>query len=297
MKSNILLILSLITCLGTKAQNPILVSEDSLNFGQSMMPALTVIIPESNYERTLKAWTRELQSNTKSKLATDNDGMSIFGVLIKEISPNSLNVYSKMMNLDSMVKLSVAFEIKKDQYIESITGEPSFTNAKSYIKEFAKNQYIEVAKDQLDAEDKKLRDLQRELSSLEKENANLQASIRSNNNIIVDEKGNIIVQNGELTRLSAEIDKQKIKLDSLEAGPVKVEKEAEIKDLEKSKEKVLNSISSSENRINRANNAIDDANREIPNNQKMQQDVMVRIEQQQIVYQKFVNKLKTIEAY
>jgi len=297
MKSNILLILSLITCLGTKAQNPILVSEDSLNFGQSMMPALTVIIPESNYERTLKAWTRELQSNTKSKLATDNDGMSIFGVLIKEISPNSLNVYSKMMNLDSMVKLSVAFEIKKDQYIESITGEPSFTNAKSYIKEFAKNQYIEVAKDQLDAEDKKLRDLQRELSSLEKENANLQASIRSNNNIIVDEKGNIIVQNGELTRLSAEIDKQKIKLDSLEAGPAKVEKEADIKDLEKSKEKVLNSISSSENRINRANNAIDDANREIPNNQKMQQDVMVRIEQQQIVYQKFVNKLKTIEAY
>ena len=70
-------------------------------------------------------------------------------------------------------------------YIERSSGEPEYAKAQDYLKEFAKNQYIEVAKDQADAEEKKLRDLQKELSSLENEKSRMQKGIQTNNSTIV----------------------------------------------------------------------------------------------------------------
>ncbi|HPT22163.1 MAG TPA: hypothetical protein PLR88_09480 [Bacteroidales bacterium] len=298
MKSiSIHLILILVACLGVNAQKPILVTEDSLSFGKNVMPAVSVIIPEANYEKALKAWKKDLESGTKSKLVTENSEMSIFGARLKEINPDPVNVYSKMMNLDSIAKLTVAIELKKDLYVGRSAGEEGLTKFKNYVREFAKNQYIDVVKDQVDAEEKKLRDIQKELSSLEKDKTNLQKVIQSNNTDIVTEKGNIEVQNNEVARLSAEIVDQNKQLSSLEAGDAQNLKKDQIKDLEKMKKKALNSIESSQNKIDKANNEIDKANLEIPKNDRMQQDVMVKIERQQIVCQQFADKLKTIKAY
>ena len=292
-----LLFLILVFCMGVKAQKPILVSEDSITFGKGKLPGLSVLIPEVNYEKTLKTWTRDLQSRTKSKLITENNEMSIFGAKIKEISPNPINVYSKLMNLDSALKITVAFEVKKDQYIERSRGETELTNAKLYLKEFARNLYIDLAKDQADAEDKKLRDLQGDLSSLEKDKTRLQKTIQSENTTIVTEKDNITVQNNELASVTAEIVEQNQQLSETSDSPTKKAKTGYINGLEKRKKKVQNSIESSENRINKANNEIDKANAEIPRNEKTQEQVNEKIEKQQAVCQKFADKIKTIKLF
>lgn len=287
----------MISSIGIKAQKPILVSEDSLNIGKGRLPALTVLIPEVNYEKTLKAWTKDLQSGTKSKIVTDNNEMTIFGAKIKEISPNPLNVYSKLTNLDSTIKLSVAFEVRRDQYIEKSTGETDLTNAKHYLKEFAKNQYIDIAKDQADNEDKKLRELERDLSSIEKEKTNLQKSIQSENTAIVTEKDNITIQNNELSSITAEIVDQNSQLSTTADDKMKKAKQDYINSLEKKKKKVQSSIESSENRINKSNNEIDKANAEIPRNEKMQEQANEKIQTQRAVCQKFADKIITIKSY
>jgi chromosome segregation ATPase len=292
-----LVFLVFISSIGIKAQKPVLVSEDSLKIGKGRLPGLSVIIPEVNYEKTLKIWIRELESGTKSKIVTENSEMSIFGAKIKEISPNPVNVYSKLTNLDSALQLNVSFEVKKDQYIERASGETDLIKAKNYLKEFAKNRYIDLAKDQADAEDKKLRELQRELSSLEKEKSRFQKSIQSENTSIVTEKDNIAIQNNELASVSAEIIEQNKQLGSMEEGTTKKEKTDYINGLEKRKKKVQSSIESSENRINKANNEIDKANAEIPRNDKMQEQVNDKIEKQQTVYQIFEDKIKTIKSF
>ncbi|HEX7492971.1 MAG TPA: hypothetical protein VF346_02035 [Bacteroidales bacterium] len=298
MKSIITLVfLVMISSIGIKAQKPILVSEDSLNIGKGRLPALTVLIPEVNYEKTLKAWTKDLQSGTKSKIVTDNNEMTIFGAKIKEISPNPLNVYSKLTNLDSTIKLSVAFEVRRDQYIEKSTGETDLTNAKHYLKEFAKNQYIDIAKDQADNEDKKLRELERDLSSIEKEKTNLQKSIQSENTAIVTEKDNITIQNNELSSITAEIVDQNSQLSTTADDKMKKAKQDYINSLEKKKKKVQSSIESSENRINKSNNEIDKANAEIPRNEKMQEQANEKIQTQRAVCQKFADKIITIKSY
>lgn len=292
-----LTLLLAIPFLGIKAQQPIVISGDSLKIGNSLLPALSVNIPEVSYEKTLKIWTRDLQSGTKSKVVTENGEMSIFGAKIKGISPNPLNVYSKLKTVDSGLVLIASFELKKDQYIERKNSESDFSKAENFLKEFAKGQYLEIAKDQADKEEKILRDLQRELSSLENEKSRLQKSIQSNYSSIANSKETITIQNNELTTVNAVLVEQNNQLSTLEPGTAQKEKTDTIKTLEKRKKKAMNALESAENRISRANNEIDKANGEIPRNERMQEKVQDQIVAQEAVYQKYADKLKKIKSY
>jgi len=282
---------------GIKAQMPVSVTEDSLKVGKTTLPGISVTIPEVNYENTLKAWIKNLESGSKSKVVTENNEMSIFGAKIKEISSNPVNVYSKMIKLDSTLKLTASFELKKDQYVDRTGTAAEFPKAEDYLKQFAKNQYIDVVKTQVDSEDKKLRDIEKELSSLEKEKNRMQKSISSNNTTIANEKENITVQNNELTTVTAAIVEHNRQLDTMSTGPAKEEKIKYLKDLDKRKKKAQNSIESSENKINKTKNDTDKTNAEIPKNEKMQEQVNERIQNQQGVLQKFTDKLKKIKSY
>ena len=284
-------------CLGIKAQKPISVTEDSLSFGKGKLPCLTVSIPEVNYENTMKSWTKELQSGTKSKIVKEGNEMTIFGARIKEISPTPINVYSRMSSLDSMVKLSVAFELKKDQYIERNTNETDVDKAKTYLKSFAKEEYLELAKGQSDAENKKIHDLQKELSSLDREKSRLQKTIESANTIVFNEKQNRTVQQNELNSVSDEMAEQNKQLGTPEADAVKKEKTDYINSLEKRKKKAESAIESSQDKINKANNEIDHSNKEIPENDKKQLELNETILVQQAVTQIFEEKIKAIKSY
>jgi hypothetical protein len=292
-----LLIFLLIFTIGIKAQQPVVVSEDSLKVGKTSLPALMVTIPEVNYENTLKAWIKELESGTKSKVVTENNEMTIFGAKLKEFSSNPVNVYSKLTKLDSLLQLKVSFELKKDQYIDRTGTAAEFSKAENYLKQFAKNQYIELVKTQVDSEDKKLRGIEKELSSLEKEKTKMQKSISSNNTTIANEKENITVQNNELTTASAAIVEHNRLLDTMSTGPEKEEKIKYIKDLEKRKKKAESSIESSQNKINKTNSDTDKTNAEIPRNDKMQQQVNEKIQAQQAVLGKYTDKLKKIKSF
>jgi peptidoglycan hydrolase CwlO-like protein len=289
--------LFLILSIGIKAQMPILLSKDSVKIGKNSLPGLTVTIPEANYEKTLKAWVKSLESGTKSNVVTEKDEMSIFGANLKNVSPNPVNLYSKLISYDSILKLSVVVELSKDNYIEQATNGEGYAKVQDYLKEFSKNRYIEVASDQLDAEEKILKDFEKELESLAKEKTRLQKSIQSNNTKIISENDNITIQNNELKTVTASIVDNNSQLGSMDDGPAKEERSKYIKELEKRKKKALSSIESSQNKINNANNDIDEANLEIPKNEVKQEDVRKRIAQQEMVVQKFTDKLEKIKSY
>jgi chromosome segregation ATPase len=292
-----LTIFGIFAFLGINAQKPITISDDTLQIGKSVLPGMSVTIPEADYDKALKTWIRDLQTGTKSKVVTENGEMSIFGARIKAISPNQINVYSKLIRLDSMSQLFASFETKKDQYIERSSGEPEYAKAQDFLKEFAKNQYIEVAKGQADAEEKRLRDLQRELSSLENEKSKMQKGIQTDNSTISSEKENITIMNNELNTVNAAIIEQNSLLTSMEDGPAKKEKAEQIKELEKRKKKAQNAIESSEKKINKSDSDINQATGDIPRNERMQEKVREQIFQQEAVYQRFADKLKKIKSY
>lgn len=292
-----LIILGIFSFLGINAQKPITITDDTLQIGKSVLPGMSVTIPEADYDKALKTWIRDLQTGTKSKVVTENGEMSIFGAKIRAISSNQINVYSRLVRLDSMLQLFASFETKKDLYIERSSGEPEYAKAQDFLKEFAKNQYIEVVKGQADAEEKKLRDLQKELSSLENEKSKMQKGVQSDNSTISNEKDNITLLNNELNTVNAAIIEQNSLLATMEEGPAKKELAVQIKDLEKRKKKAQNAINSSEKKINKSDSGINQATGDIPRNERMQEKVREQIFQQEAVYQRFADKLKKIKSY
>jgi chromosome segregation ATPase len=292
-----LLLFVIIPFIGTNAQKPIKVTEDSISFGKSKFPGIVVTIPEVNLETVQKSWVKNLQSGTKSKVVTENGEMSIFGENIKEISKTPVNVFSKLINQDTLVQLMAIIELKKDVYAEQSTGELEFTAAKNFLKQFAKDQYIDVAKDQLQVEEKKLRDLENELSSLKNDKSKDQKSIESNKTRISTEKDNIAAQNNELTTLKAEILSENNQLSTMEEGVTKEAKQKFIKDLEKQKNKLMKDVESSENKINKADSEIEESYTEIPKIESKQETVKAKIAEQEAIKNKFVEKLNAIKAY
>lgn len=288
-----LLLLLWLPFFGIKAQQPIVISEDSLQIGSSLLPAILVTIPEAQYDEVLKDWVRELESGTRSKVHTENSEMQILGAQIKDITKNAINVFSRLDRLDSALILFAAFETSKDQYITSSAGVPEFTEAWSFLKEFAKDQYIDVVKDQVDAEEKKLRDLEKELSSLENEKSRMERSIESDKSDIASEKESIILMTNEINTVNAALAGQ----DTLLAAMDQDEKEKEIRDLEKRKRRAESSIESSEKKIQRYEENTYKTTGEIPQIERMQEMVRAQIAQQQEIYQRFEDKLNKIKSY
>jgi chromosome segregation ATPase len=293
-----LALLIALQCFGVRAQLPIVLSDDTIAIGTSSMPAISVDIPEVDYDKALKEWVKTLQTGTKSKVVTENNEMSIFGARIKPISSNTLNVYSRMTRMDQAVRLSAAFELRKDQYIDKASGAAEYINAQKYLKEFAKARYIELAKEQADVEEKKLRNLEKELRSLEKEKSKLKKSIQSDNSNIMSQRESVVTtQNNELPAIGAALEQARAEYATMEEGPAKKEKEVAIKDLEKRQKKALRSIESSEKKIEKSTSSIREANSDIPKNEKMQENVREQISQQNAVYQSYVDKLKKIRSF
>jgi chromosome segregation ATPase len=261
------------------------------------MPSLSVTIPEANYEDVMKSWKKELESVSKAKTIINDNEISLYGANLKNVSPQPVNIYSRIAALDSSLLLTVAFEENKDEYIEKSKNEMTLTKAKEYLKEFARNQYVDVAKDQADVEEKKLSDLQKELSSLEKEKTRLQKSIASDSSSLFSENENIRIQKNILETVSEEIIDQNKQLAAPSSDPVRKEKEKLLNDLEKRKKKALNSIESSQNKISKTSNEIEKAKYEIPKNEQSQLEVKEKIAAQQRVYDRYADKIKTIETY
>lgn len=297
MRTTVFLILLMLKMSNVQAQKPILLAEDSVVHGTGRYPGLTVTIPEVGYDRTVKNWIRELQSGTRSRMVTERGDMSIFGANIRDISANPMNIYSKVVSQDTAVQLQVIFELKKDQYISKANGDAELLAAREYLREFAKNQYIDLIRDEVAYEEKQLRDLNFELNSLMNAKMRMERSIQSNRTLITEMKDNIALKNEELARVSSELITENSQLTSMDEGSAKEKKKSKIKELERHKKRILNEIESSENRIKRAETDISEAERNIPQNNVNQRDLRTKIAKQEEVVKKFQNKLNTVKAY
>lgn len=283
--------------LNANGQKPIYISEDSVLVGNSLHPGLTITIPEVDFNKTLKNWIKEQENGTKSKVVTDNGEMSIFGAIRKDISPNPINIYSILQNEDTLQYLMVSIELKKDQYVEPASGDIQMTAARNFLKDFAKNQYIDFIKDEVAEQEKILRELNNELNGLQKNESKTKKGAQSSKNVIRDEQEKLIVRNNELNQISTEIINQNNLLISMDAGPGREAKAAQIKELDKRKSKLQREIQSADNKISKSKSKIDQADRALPRNDVDQQRMNERIGEQEAVVRRYMDKLNTVRNY
>ena len=293
----ILCLVFMLPVLNLRAQKPITIMEDSLLVGKYMHPGISVTIPEANYDKTLKNWIKQMEAGTKSKVVTEDGMMTIFGAMLKKISPNPVNVYSKLVNQDTLNKLMVCIELKKDEYLEPALGDAQMMSARDYLKAFAKDQYIEFIKDEVAVEEKKLKDLTGQLSSLENSYSKTQKKAGSNRTAISKGQENLATLNGQLSQLSTDITTESTYMISMETGPEKEAQAARIKELNKTKKKLQKEISKAESKIRKSESTIAQADESIPLNKNEQFVIQQKIDEQTAVVQKFIDKLNTVKLY
>jgi len=299
MKNSTLVILLAILMATTalNAQKPIKVLEDSIPVGNYLYPGFNITIPEANFENTLKNWVKLQESGTKSKVQTENGEMTIFGAIIKQVSPAPVNIYSRLLNEDTLSRLLVTIELKKDLYIEPASGDIQLTAARDYLKDFAKSQYMDVIKEQLAAEEKILRDMNKELGGLENSKSRTQKTARNKRNVVNDEQDKLLVKHNELSMLSNEIIYKNNEMIAMPVGAGRDAMSAQIKELEKRRKKLQREISKGESKINKARSDINQADNSIPRNEQEQGNVRARIDAQQLVVQSYIDKLNTVKLY
>lgn len=297
-RSNLILCLALLVAGSALfGQKPIKVLEDSVQFGNYLYPGFNVTIPEANYDKILKDWVKTQENGTKSKVQTENGEMTIFGAIVKEVSPAPVNIYSRLMNEDTLTRLMVCIELKKDQYVESATGDIQLTSAKNYLKEFAKKEYMDVIKEQLAAEEKILRDLNKDLGGLENSKARSQRTAKNKRNTVNDEQEKLLVKHNELNLLSNEIITKNNEMMAMPVGAGRDAMASQVTELEKRRKKLQKEISQGENRISKARSDIDQADRAIPRNENEQSVMKTKIDAQQAVVQSFIDKLNNVKLY
>jgi len=287
----------ILPALNLTAQKPITTIEDSLLVGKYLHPGISVTIPEANYEKTLKNWIKQIEAGTKSKVVTEDGMMTLFGAMLKKISPNPVNMYSKLINQDTLNKLMVCIELKKDEYLEPALGDAQMMVARDYLKEFAKDQYIEFIKDEVAAEEKKLKDLTGQLSSLENSYSKTQKTAESSRTTISKERENLATLNGQLSQLSTDINRENSDMIAMETGPEKEAQAARVKELNKRKKQLQKDISKAENNIKEAEASISQADESIPLNKNEQVVMQQKIDEQTVIVQKFNDKLNTVKLY
>ncbi len=299
MKKRLLIIsLAILTVMpAIYGQKPILVFEDSVRIGDYLYPGFNITIPEADFNDVLKNWIKLQETGTKSKVQTENGEMSIFGASVKQVSSTPVNIYSRLLNEDTLSRLLVVLELKKNQYLDQSSGDMLLTAAKNTLKEFAREQYIDVIKSQLAAEEKILNELKRDLNSLESNKSKTQKTARNKRNTVNDEQEKLLVRNNELNLLSNEIMYKNNEMIAMPVGPGRDAMAAQIKDLEKRRKSLQRDIGKSESKIRKARSDIDQADRSIPKNEKEQDAMRLQIDAQQAVVQTFIDKLNTVRLY
>lgn len=282
-----ILILSFLTCGNIISQQPILISEDSLEFAGSTMPGFKVLIPEATYDKTVKNWTKELESGTRSKIVEKNNEMSIFGARIKDVSDNPVNIYSTIHEGENTIELLTAIELERNNFI---TGSDA-GNAKQFLFDFAKEQYMEVVDEQLSAEKSKLRDLEGDLNSLQRAQSRMETSSKNNTELIAEEEERLRNLTNELEYLTAGNDSGEVVVGMGASNP------DDARDIEKQTKKIEREISSAEKKISRAEAEIEENSRAVPKNAEAQESARNKVTEQQAVVRSLEEKLDNIKDY
>lgn len=297
LKNPSLLVVGLIITFWSYGQKPITLEEKEISFTHGSYPGLSMTIPEVRYNDVSKAWTKILEKGTKSKIQIENGEITIFGAQIDDVYPEPINLYSLLSSADSAITLEVTFELKPKDYLDKTNHPAEYTKARTLLFNMGKDIYVDLAKSELDNEEKALRKLERDLDALYREKTRLEKSIVNDNSDIQKLSDDIVLRKQDASNLNNQLGKERELLTELEGEEAIKEKEAQIADLEKDKDKALGDVESNEKKILLRKSDIEKAKLDIETNSQDQTRKLAEIELQKEVTLKAQKKYETILGY
>ena len=221
------------------AQDSLEVKEVIQPFSKGNHTGYTVIIPQAKLKDVSSGWKKYLRERTKANYSALDKEFILTKSIVPDISSDSIIIYTKFFETPKNTQLNVFVSHGTSMFYNSNDNPETASKIKSFIRNFAVAQYRSAVQDEMDTEQKKLSQLERELKALEQETEKAEKTIKSNkreNERLENEiKSNLREQEGKTN----EIDRQRLLLTThIRNAEQRKEEEKKLKDLEQAMKKL-----------------------------------------------------------
>lgn len=170
MKSlNLLIALFTTISLSLSAQ----IIEKDLRMSSGVQNALVVELNGADDKRSEKIWKSFTKEYGKLQRDKKMDEFFLLDIIIPAIDPEyAVTVFTKFDEYDDMTRASFWFKMD-DRFLNSIDDEEEIDGADAFLTDYSIEVEKTVIKDQLDDEEKTLKNFKKDLSKLEKKNQDL----------------------------------------------------------------------------------------------------------------------------
>lgn len=212
MKKNILTIILIAASLiafGQKTK----VKESVIKIGDGKNNALIVNINGANVDDVIDAWKDKMKS-TGAKVS-GKKSMFADNATVLSISPNTIDIYSEISDKGEYVELAVGFDLG-GAYLNSKEHASGYKAAEKMLYDFAVSQAKAAIEAEIKAQEKLIKDKERDKEKLEKENEKLARDIEDYKKRIENAEKNIEDNKNKIENVTKELETQNEILKSLE---------------------------------------------------------------------------------
>lgn len=150
------------------AQESLKITEAARPMSKGSNNAFTVEVPQIKSADLQKSWTNYLKNNTKAKILNEKGEIFTLGAIINKVTDRSINLYSRFQETTVGSNISVFYQID-ETFVSSENNPTVAVSAKTFLYDFGKIAYAEAVQAELDREQKVLKDLEKELEGLHKD--------------------------------------------------------------------------------------------------------------------------------
>ena len=188
----ILACLLVLFCLDIQAQNQVQIREETRNMSLGSFNCLVLDLPSTSKKDVIKLWEDHAKSFKAKKTSYNKKTDEIFSddAILKEISPNTVDVYAKVNETATGTEISVWFNVGLN-YLSSREFPQQYLGGEKVMRDFAGSLALELLEGELKTQEKALGNLESDLKKLEKDKSSKEKDIEDNRKAIQKAEENI----------------------------------------------------------------------------------------------------------
>lgn len=217
MKKIISLVYALLLLTIVQAQSDYEILEDTQSMSRGDKNAFTLVIPNATASLAEETWKKYMRDfKGKPKLDKKSNEWFTDDTQLKTVSENSIDIYTKFNeNLESHLAKVVFWFDLGGAYLSSTVHPDKYEFVKQFMNKYGDSVTKVVIEEELKAHEKRLKELDGDLSKLEKENADFHKKIEEAQSIIDQMEKNIKVNLNAQNVKKTEIDGQRHLIDDV----------------------------------------------------------------------------------
>jgi len=193
-----------------KAQDSLHVTEAPMLMSKGTNNGYTVIIPQARAKDIISTWKKYIKQGESKSSMEDLDGEYLAkGTTLVNISPQPMNVYVQIKDMEKSVRLTAYFTEDDSNFISSASNPEKGKAAENYVRNYAQNQYRLAVERELESEKEKLADMEKEKEDLIKANEKSDKAIGDNERKIEHAKTEIEANTAAQGRRRSDVSGQK----------------------------------------------------------------------------------------